>query len=605
MKIIDKINQKVSDGESYYSLEFFPPRTATGAANLTARFDRMSHGNPLFIDITWGAGGAPPGGDNDCSSMTVASNALNYCGLTAMLHLTCANASAAEITRHLHKAKELGIDNILALRGDPPPGEEWCTPGDGFPYGADLVRHIRATFGDYFGICVAGYPDGHPDSTSFEDDIQHLKEKVDAGADFIITQLFFECKTFFNFVDACRAAGIKCPIIPGVMPIQGYASLRHLVKLSKLTVPESIVKAIEPIKDDDEAIRKYGVELCIEMCKELLAHPEVNGIHVYTLNREVASREVLQALKLWKESASERPLPWRPSANAKREAEDVRPIFWALRPKSYLQRTQTWDDFPNGRWGDASSPAYGELSDYHLFKVHCKGSENEWRKNWGVDIASEEDVCEVFANFVDGKEGVTQLPWVEEPLQTESFPLKEKLSKLNKYGFLTINSQPRVNGEVSTHPIFGWGGKGGYVYQKAYVEFFCSRETFELMLRVLDDFPYINYHAVNHDGSLNETNITPNTPIAVTWGVFPGKEIIQPTVVDPVSFLNWKDEAFVMWKRKWGVLYKEDSVQRKLIDKIHDEYVLMNIVDNDYVSGDIFNCFERVMLLKRMTNGNN
>eukprot|EP00126_Sphaerothecum_destruens_P003568 Sdes_comp17330_c0_seq1m6531 len=601
MKIIDKIHHSVEEGRNYYSLEFFPPRTTSGAVNLTARFDRMAVGNPLFIDVTWGAGGADPGGDGECSSMTIASTALNFCGLETMLHLTCANASRIEIISHLNKAKELGIHNILALRGDPPPGEEWFTPEDGFSYGVDLVRCIRQEFGDYFGICVAGYPNGHPESLSYEDDLVHLKEKVDAGADFIITQLFFETAKFFRFLKDCRELGIQCPIIPGIMPIQAYASLRHLVKLSKLPVPQHIINDIEAIRDNDEAIRQYGIELCITMCRELLSHPDVTGLHFYTLNREVATREVIQALGLWGD-ASSRALPWRQSANLRRSAEDVRPIFWALRPKSYLHRTLEWDDFPNGRWGDSSSPAYGDLTDYHLFKLHCRGNSQEWRVMWGEQLDGFDDVSSVFAKFILGHKTVTQLPWVDEPLNLESLPFVEKLARLNFGGFLTINSQPKVNGESSTHPVFGWGGVGGYVYQKAYVEFFCSREIFELLLKVLVDFPYINYHAVNHDGKVNFTNIHGHTPIAVTWGVFPGKEILQPTVVDPVSFLNWKDEAFLLWKKKWGSLYEPGSKSRKLIDDIHDNYLLVNVVDNDFVNGDIFNCFERVLLMKRLSN---
>jgi len=143
-----------------------------------------------------------------------------------------------------------------------------------------------------------------------------------------------------------------------------------------------------------------------------------------------------------------------------------------------------------------------------------------------------------------------------------------------------------VNGAKSTDPCVGWGGPGGYVYQKAYVEFFANKEVVNVLLHVLQDYPFVNYHVVNQLGTLDLTNADRYSPIAVTWGVFPGKEILQPTVVDPVSFQYWKDEAFSLWVHKWGHNYPEDSESRKLIDSIHDTWYLVNLVDNDFVMGE-------------------
>ena len=187
--------------------------------------------------------------------------------------------------------------------------------------------------------------------------------------------------------------------------MQAYASLRNLVKLSRLEVPKYIVDAIEPIKDDDAAIRKYGVGLCIDMCRELLDSGVVPGLHFYTLNREVATKEVLTALNLWcQDPSASRPLPWRCSANKKRISEDVRPIFWASRPKSYMYRTSDWDEFPNGRWGNSSSPSFGELTDHHLFYLRGKlVKKEESLKMWGNDLSSVEDVFEPFACYLSGK----------------------------------------------------------------------------------------------------------------------------------------------------------------------------------------------------------
>lgn len=169
-----------------------------------------------------------------------------------------------------HTHKYLFLRNILALRGDLPNiDEEWSYDPEKFNYATDLVRHIKADHDDYFTICVAGYPTGHPDADSYEDDLIHLKEKVDAGADFIITQLFFKAATFKKFVDDCRAIGINCPIIPGIMPIQSFDSLRHIVKLSKLEVPEEIKNIVYPLKDNDDAIRNYGIHQATQMIREL------------------------------------------------------------------------------------------------------------------------------------------------------------------------------------------------------------------------------------------------------------------------------------------------------------------------------------------------
>jgi methylenetetrahydrofolate reductase (NADPH) len=265
----EKIHARISSGDHFFSLEFFPPRTAAGAANLINRFDRMFQGGPLFCDVTWHPAGNT-GGDQETSSMAIASAALNYCSLETMLHVTCANSSRDQIHDHLLKAKRLGIKNILALRGDPTDGEDWKPIPNGFSYGTDLVRFIREFFGDYFTICVAGYPHGHPDCPDYEEDLRHLKEKVEAGADLIITQLFFEAQTFLQFHRDCRRVGITVPIIPGILPIQGYRSLHNLTKLSKLEVPQNIMDAILPIKDDDAAIQKFGISLAVNVCKELL-----------------------------------------------------------------------------------------------------------------------------------------------------------------------------------------------------------------------------------------------------------------------------------------------------------------------------------------------
>lgn len=593
-RLRDKMRRRIEAGDKWFSLEFFPPRTASGAVNLISRFDRMGSGGPLFIDVTWHPAG-DPGSDKETSSMIIASTAMNFCGLETVLHMTCCTQTKEEITRHLQKAKHNGLKTIMALRGDPV-GEEWQEEAEGFNYAMDLVKHIRHEFDDYFDVCVAGYPKGHPEAESYEADLRHLKEKVDAGADFIITQLFFRSETFLQFLKDCRAIGITCPILPGIFPIQGYGSLRQLVKLSKLEVPQEIKDVIEPIKDNDAAIRNYGIDLAVSMCRELLDSGLVHGLHFYTLNREVATIDVLRRLGLWQEDPR-RPLPWAVSAHPKRREEDVRPIFWASRPKSYIHRTQEWDDFPNGRWGNSSSPAFGELKDYYLFYLKSKSPRDQLLKMWGEELSSEESVFEVFTCYITGNpnrngDRVTCLPWNDDPLAQETNLLKDQLEKFNKRGILTINSQPNVNGKPSTDPIVGWGPSRGYVFQKAYLEFFTSSEMVTALTKVLKKYePRVNYHIVNVQGK-NITNSSDLQPNAVTWGIFPGREIIQPTVVDSVSFMYWKDEAFALWIEQWAKLYEEESPSRMIIQYIHDNYFLVNLVDNDF---PLENCLWQVI----------
>lgn len=617
-KCIDKINNQEKKQVPFFSAEFFPPRTETGAINLFSKFDRIAVGGPLFIDVTWGAGGGNPSDFNLCTgSFFVASAAVNYCGIPTMLHLTAVGNTKEQIRTILRKAQESGIRNILALRGDLPVNGYLNSE---FEYATDLVKFIREEAGDYFGICVAGYPNGHPDATSLEEDLIHLKEKIDAGADFIITQLFFETNTFIDFVDRCRKIGITCPIIPGILPIQSYASLRHLVKLAKIKPPDYIINQLETNKDDDEAIRCFGVKYASKMCQEILESKCTLGLHFYTLNRETAMIEILQNLGMWNPSNTIKSKPWLMSANEKRANESTRPIFWNSRPKSYLMRTKdwafasylphrdravsreqlsyswvvkgkhSWDEFSNGRWGDSCSPSFGNLSEYYLFKPSSALTKNERIKMWGANLETSADIGTVFCNFILGK--ISRLPWSEDTVASETNKIQDNLLKLNNMGIFTTNSQPAVNGVSSSDSVNGWGGAGGYVYQKAYLEFFISPSLLQKLMNILQDYPSIHYHAISRSGqTLSNTDI--RAVNAVTWGVFPGKEIIQPTVVDPESFHIWKDEAFEMW-RDWASVYDKESTSYHIIDIIYNSYFLVNLVDNDYINGNIFAPFDHL-----------
>lgn len=584
--LIEKIKRRIANKEFWFSLEFFPPRTANGAANLISKLEILGAGNPLFCDITWHPAGDPANLEKMTSSMKIASVMRNYCLLETMLHITCVNMDKETMKDYLDRAKSQGIRNLLALRGDPPSGVDW-NPQAEFNFATDMVKFIKEHYDDYFVICVAGYPNGHPDAPSYQEDLMHLKEKCDAGADFIITQLFFKAETFVRFFNDCRRIGIEVPIIPGILVIQSYDSLRHICKLSKLEVPQHIVDALENMKDDDEAIRKYGIEKSVELCRDLIDSGVVHGLHFYTMNREVAITGVLRSLDLWEKKNGQPALPWQQSPHARKQ-EEVRPIFWSTRPKSYVCQTSAWDQFPNGRWGLSSAPSFGDLKDYHIF--YQKIDKKKLLAELGDEVPNEQAVWEIFELFISGepnKKGniIKSFPWSENELSPETNSLKEQLCRLNKKGILTINSQPNVNGEPSNNEISGWGSPDGYVYQKAYLEFFMQRDNLLYLIKAIDNLEKktrVNYQIIDKTGEINITNCDPEQPNAVTWGVFPGKEIIQPTVVDPMSFLSWKDEAFNLWHQRWGVLYEPDSVSKKTLDHIENTYVLVNLVDNDF-----------------------
>lgn len=544
----------------------------------------------------------------------------NMICVETMMHLTCTNMPVEKIDAALKAVKEFGLQNILALRGDPPKGEDNFTKAiGGFGCALDLVKHIRKEYGDYFGITVAGYPEAHPDvivedkeqmQKNYRSDLEYLKQKVEAGAEVIVTQLFYDVDIFLKFVADCREMGIDVPILPGIMPIQTYNGFKRMTGFCKTYVPQELTDALEPIKDNEEAVKAYGIHVGTEMCKKILASGLVPGLHMYSLNLEKAVVGILTNLGLIAETKVYRELPWRPATNVKRTKEDVRPIFWANRPKSYLSRTSEWDSYPSGRWGDSRSPAYGTLSDYQFMRPHVKKAESKLTM-WGEKLVSEEDIFSTFAGYCSGS--VALLPWSEmETLSKESSPISEELVRLNKAGYLTINSQPSVNGLPSNHRVHGWGPRGGTVYQKAYIEFFCSKSKLDSIIEKIDKMNMCNsmsggplasgekgvnmltYIAVNAAGD-KRTNTDGSSVTAVTWGVFPGREILQPTVVDPVSFMVWKDEAFDLWTSEWGSLYAGDSEDDKksmdVLKQVQQNYYLVSLVDNDFINGDIFKLF--------------
>lgn len=583
MKILDKIQAAISEKKPFYSFEYFPPKTEHGVYNLYERFERMLALEPCFIDITWGAGGSTAD-----SSFEIAKNAQQFFGVDVMMHLTCTNSDKEKIRDVLRRVKEAGIDNIMALRGDPPEGEStWKHTDHNLKYGSDLVKLINEEYPGDFCIGVGGYPEGHLESESLDSCIDKLKIKVDSGADFIVTQLFYDMEKFKRFVDKCRSAGIEIPIVPGVLPIHNYERFTKFTKFLKIKVPDEISRKLEELKHDDSDIIDYGIELGMNMSEELVKFGSP-GIHFYTLNLETSVTKIIDGLGWANECRERRHLPWRKPTTSEREQESVRPIYWSNRPKSYLTRTREWDDFPNGRWGDSRSPSFGALDNYYLIGKAQKNDKikEQCLAQWGVPKTLE-DIQKVFSNFCEGK--INRLPWCEMPVQAETSFISKELMNVNKQGFFTINSQPQINGAPSSDPVVGWGGAGGYIYQKAYLEFFTSEENLRSLLNKVEAQSTVTLQAVNRKG---ETigNVDENVT-AVTWGVFPGKEIVQPTVVDYESFMIWKDEAFSLWKSSWMSLYPEGSESYELIKEIMENYYLVNLVENDYIKGNIFSLF--------------
>ncbi|KAL5253488.1 hypothetical protein ACHWQZ_G013320 [Mnemiopsis leidyi] len=583
--LIEKIRSKVRNGTKFYSLEFFPPRTKDGAANLVSRMDRMNKGMPLFMDVTWHAGKSSAS-SSTCSSMTIASTAVNFCGIEILLHVTSDGLTRSDLKEILDDAYSHGIRNILALSGDN------NSENSDFRYASEFVAWIKAEFDDNFVIAVAGYPEGHPEST-YEDSLVHLKQKVDAGADFVITQLMFDCDKYERFIDDCMKCNINVPILAGVLPIQNYDSLRKLKKLAcNVEVPKELIEMIEQKKDDDEAIREIGVKFTVELVKQLFEKNLTAGVHIYTLNREIGPNKIVKELGLFSKDKSRRFFPWQTTANSGRlVSEDVRPVYWAQRPKSYMTRTKTWDEFPNGRWGNSSNPAFGDLDDYHLFYMSKAINPTKYLEMWGYELKSIDDIRDVFVSFLEGspnKQGyrVTSLPWADEQnLQPETFVIRDEILKLNHNYLFTINSQPSVNCAKSNDQTFGWGPKNGYIYQKAYIEFFARSKDARIIIDKLSKYPLLSYTLSNKAGTDCYTNYKKNSPIALTWGVFPGREIIQPTIADYKTFLIWKDEAFALWMEKWGKLYEGSGESKKVLEDIVDDLYLICLVDNDFVEG--------------------
>jgi methylenetetrahydrofolate reductase (NADH) len=286
-----RIDEVLASDGPVFSFEFFPPKTPAGEENLYKALSELRSLEPSFVSVTYGAGGS-----SRAKTIEIVKRIKEEWGLEAMAHFTCVGATVAELRATLDEMRDAGIENVLALRGDPPAGEsEWTRTEGGLEYSRELVELID---GDYpFAIGAACFPETHIHATSAEDDLRHLAKKVEAGVDFLITQLFFDNAFYFDFVDRARAAGVSVPIIPGIMPITRVGQIERMAAMCGSEIPEELSRELHAREDEEEAVLDFGVAYATLQCSELL-EKGAPGIHFYTLNRSPATRAILSALKI-------------------------------------------------------------------------------------------------------------------------------------------------------------------------------------------------------------------------------------------------------------------------------------------------------------------
>ena len=296
MQLIRDIHEACqAAGRPALSFEFFPPRTAEGdRALMEQTIPALSVLRPDYCSVTYGAGGSTRE-----KTIEIVDRIQREHGLTAMMHLTCVNATREQLRDIVQEASRRGIVNLLALRGDPPDGAaEWTATEGGFRYSSELVAFLRELGG--FSIGTAGFPEGHiAQKDGRIADWQHLHEKVQAGADFVITQLFFDNEDFFRFRDHMAGLGVTVPIIPGILPILSRGQTKKFVTMCGARLPELFLGRIEELGDDDKAVTEFGIEYATRQCEELLRQG-VPGLHFYSLNKARSTTRIVEALGLRK-----------------------------------------------------------------------------------------------------------------------------------------------------------------------------------------------------------------------------------------------------------------------------------------------------------------
>ncbi len=285
-----RIAERLKAATPTYSFEFFPPKTPEAVERLYETVTALKRLRPTFVSVTYGAGGSTRE-----LTIELVTRMKHELGVETMAHLTCVGHTQGELADVLDRLAENGIENVLALRGDPPRGQtEFVRPAGGFGYAQELARFVA----ERRQFCVAGaaYPEKHVEAPDLETDLRHLREKVESGVEFLITQLFFEPDRYFRFVERARAMGIDVPIVPGIMPITNVAQIHRFTAMCGASIPEALRDMLERVKDDDTAVVALGVEWALDQCRRLL-EGGAPGIHFYTLNRSHSAQMILDALR--------------------------------------------------------------------------------------------------------------------------------------------------------------------------------------------------------------------------------------------------------------------------------------------------------------------
>lgn len=284
-----KISDIFAEQSKTFSFEFFPPKTYTATIELGINVGQLLKLSPSFVSITYGAGGS-----TQSASFDLADYLQNKLDLTVMAHYTCVGASKQKIEEDMDMLYEKGIHNLMLLRGDPPKGETNFTYNpEGFNHGSDLIAHISQQ--KRFCIGSSAYPEAHVESPSLDQDIQFLKLKVESGAMFLVTQMFFDNNYYFDFIEKARTSGIKCRVIPGIIPIINFNQIQRFAQMSGAKIPPHISEILEPYKDDEKKSYQLGVDLAIKQCEDLLKNG-APGIHFYTLNKSTATVDIFESL---------------------------------------------------------------------------------------------------------------------------------------------------------------------------------------------------------------------------------------------------------------------------------------------------------------------
>ncbi|GIK00671.1 hypothetical protein Aspvir_004698 [Aspergillus viridinutans] len=620
---------------------------------------------PLFVTVTWGAGGSTAARSLELAEICQRQLQLTTClHLTctnmsrALIDEALEEAKVLGIRNILALRGDPPRSEEYMMHGEDDSNKD-------FTFAVDLVRYIRKKYGDYFCLGVAAYPEGHPvdsyqDVQDPVRDLPYLVEKTLAGADFIMTQLTYDIDAYTKFEAMLRnhesGAFKTIPIIPGLMPIHSYKILTRTTKLSHVRIPPQIMSKLEAVKHDDDAVKRIGVDVLSDLVEAIrkIPCPGFRGFHFYTLNLEKTVSFIIercglipddpedfdavaddyttaptgaQNRSLFRRRASSVnsqphnrvivdrlhvPSDGSSRASTTHEAPATSAGMPAMPPdrnttlqisegQGALGREATWDDFPNGRWGDARSPAFGEIDGYGP-SLHVSGTVA--RRVWGYPV-SREDINALFRRHVSGDLYI--VPWSEggaeensSGLNAETEVIRPELLKLiDGKGWWTLASQPAVNGVRSDDPTFGWGPPGeGFVFQKPFVEFFCPSKDFQTVLKPLfakHGHEKLAWFATNAKGEFESSlpadpadadtiEMNPHNVNAVTWGVFRGKEIVTPTIIEEVSFRAWGEEAYRIWD-EWRRVYPRGTPTERFLDEVKNDVWLVCVVGQDFGAG--------------------